>query len=182
MFIQTQSTPNPNTLKFIPGIKLLEKDNTYHFNKNDNCDNSLLATQLFEINGIESVFFGNDFLSITKNLDTHWDDIRKFILTILVDYFIANLPVIKCTDSKKKINTLHSKIEEQIINLLDEKIRPAVAQDGGDIIYNKFKEGVVYLELHGACQGCPSSTITLKEGIENMLKHYIPEIKSVQSI
>ena len=129
------------------------------------------------------MFFGNDFISITKNENINWDEIKTFILSNLVDYFIAGLPVVnEVNTDKKKKNKSNSKIEEQIIELLDSKIRPAVAQDGGDIVYNKFENGIVYLELHGACQGCPSSTITLKQGIENMLKHYIPEVESVESI
>ena len=183
MFIQTQDTPNPNTLKFIPGIEVIKHGSSRQFNKNDDCKESSLAKQLFEINGIESVLFGNDFISITKNENINWDEIKTFILSNLVDYFIAGLPVVnEVNTDKKKKNKSNSKIEEQIIELLDSKIRPAVAQDGGDIIYNKFENGIVYLELHGACQGCPSSTITLKQGIENMLKHYIPEVESVESI
>lgn len=182
MFIQTQDTPNPNTLKFIPGIEVIKPGFSHQFNKNDDCKDSSLAKQLLEINGVESVFFGNDFVSITKGENINWDEIKTFILSNLVDYFITGLPVINETNIDKKKNKSHSKIEEQIIELLDSKIRPAVAQDGGDIIYNKFEGGIVYLELHGACQGCPSSTITLKQGIENMLKHYIPEVESVESI
>lgn len=182
MFIQTQSTPNPNTLKFIPGIQIIKSSSSRQFNKNDDCKDSLLAKQLLEINGVESVFFGNDFVSITKNENINWNEVKTFILSNLVDYFIAGKPIINKKIRGKKKNKASSKIEEQIIELLDSKIRPAVAQDGGDIIYNKFENGIVYLELHGACQGCPSSTITLKQGIENMLKHYIPEIKSVESI
>ncbi len=182
MFIQTQDTPNPNTLKFIPGIEVIKLGSSHQFNKNDDCKDSLLAKQLLEINGVESVFFGNDFVSITKGENIDWDEIKTFVLSNLVDHFITGLPVINETNIDKKKNKSHSKIEEQIIELLDSKIRPAVAQDGGDIIYNKFEGGIVYLELHGACQGCPSSTITLKQGIENMLKHYIPEVESVESI
>jgi Fe-S cluster biogenesis protein NfuA len=182
MFIQTQDTPNPNTLKFIPGIEVIKLGSSQQFNKSDDCNDSLLAKQLLEIDGVESVFFGNDFISITKGEDINWDEIKTLILSNLVDYFITGLPVINETNIDKKKNQSHSKIEEQIIELLDSKIRPAVAQDGGDIVYNKFEGGIVYLELHGACQGCPSSTITLKQGIESMLKHYIPEVESVESI
>ena len=181
MYIQTQNTPNPNTLKFIPGIEVL-KNGSKQFNKHDNCADSLLAQQLFKIDGVDSIFFGNDFISVTKENKVDWETIKTFILSKLVDHFLAGLPVIKESQDKKKTIKANSKIEEQIIELLNSKIRPAVAQDGGDIIYNKFENGVVYLELHGACQGCPSSTITLKQGIENMLKHYIPEINSVESI
>lgn len=181
MYIQTQDTPNPNTLKFIPGIEIL-KNGSKQFNKNDNCTDSLLAQQLFEVDGVDSIFFGSDFISITKQNEVDWETIKTFILSKLVDHFLAGLPVIKELKNEKKPIKVNSKIEEQIIELLDSKIRPAVAQDGGDIIYNKFENGIVYLELHGACQGCPSSTITLKQGIENMFKHYIPEIKSVESI
>ena len=182
MYIQTQNTPNPNTLKFIPGIEIL-KNGSRQFNKADSYKDSPLAEQLFKIEGVEVVFFGSDFISVTKSDKTDWEKIKTFILSTLVDHLLAGLPIIKESPKNKVKKTEgNSKIEKQIIELLDSKIRPAVAQDGGDIIYNKFEDGIVYLELHGACQGCPSSTITLKQGIENMLKHYIPEVKSVESI
>jgi Fe-S cluster biogenesis protein NfuA len=185
MYIQTQETPNPNTVKFIIGIEIL-KQGTHHFNKEDDYSQSPLAIHLFEIDGVKSVFLGKDFVSITKDDDIDWDKINSCVLASLVDYFIAGRPVIEekaaKKNKKKKASEETSKIEEQIIELIDSKVRPAVAQDGGDIIYNKFENGIVYLELHGACHGCPSSTMTLKQGIENMLKHYVPEVESVEAI
>ena len=181
MFIQTQDTPNPNTLKFIPGRTVLA-EGSKQYNKDDNCVDSKLVGQLFTIQGVSSVFFGNDFISITKHDDMNWKKIKISILSYLVDHFVSGEPVVTELSINKKYTMPGSKIELQIIKLLNTKIRPAVAQDGGDIIYSKFENGTVFLKLHGACQGCPSSTITLKQGIENMLKHYIPEVKSVESI
>ena len=184
MYIQTQETPNHNTLKFIPGIEVTKKG-SYHFNKVDNdYSRSPLAKKLFEIEGIKSVFFGNDFVSITKEENMEWKKIRTYILTELIDYFMTEMPIIeeKNTVSKKANKSNNAKIEKQIIELIDTRVRPAVAGDGGDIIYDKFEDGVVYLKLRGACKGCPSAGMTLKHGIENMLKHYIPEVKSVESI
>ena len=187
MYIQTQETPNPNTIKFIPGVEVLKKG-SYHFNKcDDNYSHSPLVMQLFEISGVKSVFLGKDFISVTKEEEVVWDRLKTYILAGLVDHFVAGMPIIQ---EDKKVEEVHeaedaqmnSEIEKQIIELIDTKVRPAVAQDGGDIIYKRFTDGVVYLELHGACQGCPSSTITLKQGIENMLKYYVPEVKSVESI
>ena len=184
MYIQTQETPNPSTLKFIPGIEVLKRG-SHHFNKaDDNYAHSPLTKQLFKIEGVKSVFFGSDFISITKEENTQWDKIKTYILAKLVDNFMAGIPIIKEKKAipKKTSKEGNFKIEQQIIELINTKVRPAVARDGGDIIYNKFKDGIVYLKLHGACQGCPSATITLKQGIENMLKHYISEVKSVEPV
>ena len=184
MNIQTQETPNPNTLKFIPGTEVVKKG-SYHFSKADNdYAHSPLAKQLFEVEGIKSVFFGKDFISVTKEENAEWNKINSHILSKLVDHFIAGMPVIKEKKivSKKGSKRNNSKIEEQIIELINTKVRPAVAGDGGDIIYDRFENGVVYLELHGACRGCPSASMTLKYGIENMLKQHIPEVKSVESV
>jgi Fe-S cluster biogenesis protein NfuA len=185
MYIQTEETPNPNTIKFIPGVEVSKKE-SYHFNKSDDdYFHSPLAQRLFEIDSVRAVFLGQDFISVTKEDDVKWDRLKTYVLAGLVDHFVAGMPVIE--EKKGSANQvvdekIHSEIEKQIIELIDTKVRPAVAQDGGDIIYKKFEDGVVYLELHGACQGCPSSTITLKQGIENMLKHYVPEVQSVESI
>ena len=181
MFIQTQDTPNPNTLKFVPGTIVLAKGHK-QYNKDDDCTDSKLAEQLFTIKGIRAIFFGNDFISITKNDNIHWKKLKISILSYLVDHFVSGQPVIDKIFIDNHQEIPNSKIELEIIKLLNTKIRPAVAQDGGDIIYRKFENGIVFLELHGACQGCPSSTITLKQGIENMLKHYLREVKSVESI
>ncbi|WPX95991.1 NifU family protein [Candidatus Bandiella euplotis] len=185
MYIQTQDTPNPNTIKFIPGVEVLKKG-TYHFNNDDDYSNSPLAKRLFEIDGVKSVFLGKDFVSVTKEEDIAWDRLKTYVLAGMVDHFIAGIPVIEkkkeAGTKKLGIEKINSEIERQIIELIETKIRPAVAQDGGDITYKNFENGVVYLELHGACQGCPSSTITLKQGIESMLKYYVPEVQSVESI
>ena len=184
MNIQIQETPNPSTLKFIPGTEVVKKG-TYHFDKVDNdYEHSPLAKQLFKIEGIRSVFFSKNFISVTKEENAEWNKIKPYILSELVDHFIADLPIIKEKKiaSKKGCKKKNHKIEEQIIELINTRIRPAVAGDGGDIIYDRFENGIVYLKLHGACQGCPSASMTLKYGIENMLKQHIPEVKSVESV
>ena len=181
MFIQCENTPNPHALKFIiTDVKVC--DQVIHFNKDDDCSLSPLAAYLLKKNEVKSVLLGEEFITITKNEKHEWQKIRPSILADLTDFFNSNQPVmlenVKANEIKKNVN----KIEREIIDILDEKIRPAVAQDGGDIIFEKFENNVVYLKLQGACQGCPSATITLKQGIENMLKHYIPEVKSVEQI
>ena len=181
MFIKTQKTPNPNTLKFIPGIVIL-KGSPKEYHTIDNCKDSDIAKQLLKIRGVTLVFFGKDFISVSKDSETGWNEIKTFILSNLVDYIISGKAFVKTIRENDKSVIPNTKTKEKIINLLDTKIRPAVAQDGGDIVYNKFENGVLFLELHGACRGCPSSTITLKQGVENMLKHYIPEIQSVESV
>ena len=184
MYIQTQETPNPNTLKFIPGVEVIKKG-SYHFDKvDDDYLRSPLAKELFKIEGIRSVFFGRDFISITKEKKVKWEKIKSDVLPELVDHFIAGIPIVEEKEfvSKKVKKKKHSKVEEQIIELINTRVRPAVAGDGGDIIYEKFENGVVYLKLQGACSNCPMSSMTLKHGIENMLKHHIPEIESVESV
>lgn len=183
MYIQTEETPNPNTLKFVPGVEVY-KHGTLIFNKNDDYSTSALVTKLFNITGVASLFFGSDFISVTKEDQQKWSEIKTHILADLVDHFISGIPIVE--DKKQNTQELDektlSKIEKEILSLIDTKIRPAVAQDGGDIVFRKFENGVVYLEMQGACSGCPSSAVTLKQGVENMLKHYIPEVESVESI
>jgi len=182
MNIKIENTPNPNTLKFIPGVEVLKQHMIRNFSNKDDLNESTLAQQLFDIKGITNVFFGQYFISITKSAEEKWEEIQTPILAKLVDHFLSENPVLNTQqiDIKKENDKLD--IEKQIIELLNTRIRPAVAQDGGDIIYNRFEDGVLYLELHGACRGCPSSAITLKQGIENMVKHFIPEVQSVESI
>ena len=184
MYIQTQKTPNPNTLKFMPGIRVAANSLNYQFNKYEHFKYSLLAKQLIDIEGVKYLFFGKDFISITKHNNMDWLQIKMYILSNVIDYLISGLPLINKFYIYGKINftQANSTIEKKIINLLELKIRPVVANDGGDIIFNKYENGIVYLKLQGACKGCPSSSITLKQGIENMLIHYISEIKSVRSI
>lgn len=189
MFIQTEKTPNPNTLKFVPGEKVLESGTATFKNKEEASDKSPLASVLLEIPNVEMVFFGSDFITVTKAEEEDWNMIKAHILTNIMDHYISNRPIMigekKATNSNiNKANTASegdSEIVKEIKELIDTRVRPAVAEDGGDIIFQDFREGIVYLELHGACSGCPSSTATLKNGIENMLKHYIPEVEAVEA-
>lgn len=184
MFIQTQETPNPNTIKFIPEEVVLEKG-TAQFSNVETAKNSPLAISLFEIENVRSVFLGYNFISVTKSDDSSWDLLKAEVLTVIMEHFVAGKPVIihQDSDDKKKGDCDDDdEIVKQIKELIETRVRPAVAQDGGDIIYHGFEDGIVKLEMHGACSGCPSSTITLKNGIENMLKHYVPEVESVEAV
>ena len=182
MFIQTQDTPNPSSLKFIPDGKEVAGNKTYEFkNKKQAQGKSILAEKLFEIDGVSSVFFGSDFVTINKNEEKDWDELKTQILTTIMDFFISKKPIVN-EDIKEDNDEEDNEIVKQIKELIEMKVRPAVAMDGGDIIYRGFEDGIVQLELKGACSGCPSSTITLKNGIENMLKHYVPEVESVEAV
>lgn len=178
MFIQCEKTPNPHALKFvITDIQVSHE--VMYLNKEDDLSFAPLALYLFQRNEIVAVLLGVDFITITKHERYDWRKIRPLILGDLTDFFNS-----KQTATLKKDKTTKeiSKIEKEIISVINEKIRPAVAQDGGDVIFDKFENNIVYLKLQGACHGCPSATITLKQGIENMLKHYIPEVESVEQI
>lgn len=184
MFIQTQDTPNPQTLKFLPGVEVI-KSGTRSYENSDSCNDAPIAKTIFDVNGVRSVFLAKDFISVTKDEDQDWEYLKPLVLASIMDHFLAGMPtVLENSSTDNKNSKLHSNddITNQIIDLIETRVRPAVAQDGGDIIFRDFKDGIVYLELQGACSGCPSSTITLKSGIENMLKHYIPEVDSVESV
>lgn len=187
MFIQTEETPNPATLKFLPGKTLLTSG-TLEFKEKASADKNALAKKLFSDSNVNGVFIGKDFLTVTKSSDADWEELKPTILSMILDFFSSGGEIedeaYESDKSKKDINyTKEEKIiVEKIEELLDERIKPAVAQDGGDISFVKYNNGIVFLELRGACSGCPSSTITLKSGIENMLKYYIPEIDSVEAI
>jgi Fe-S cluster biogenesis protein NfuA len=189
MFIQTESTPNPSTLKFIPGKEVLG-DRTMQFNTKDEASISPLATALFSIEGVKAVFLGADFISVTKEGTIAWDIIKTDILTTIMEHFTAGHPIIGGQDTDNKGmatgasdvgNEDDDEITAQIREIINTRVRPAVAQDGGDIVFKRFEDGIVYLEMHGACSGCPSATVTLKNGVENMLKHYVPEVERVES-
>ena len=186
MFIQTEKTPNPLTLKFFPGRVVLE-DGTVFFRSKEEAADSPLADRIFKVNGVEGVFFGNDFITVSKVEKENWEDLKPNLLAAITDHYNSNQPIIN-SSSKVKTNTSEtqnsndSDLVKQIKELLDTRVRPSVAMDGGDIIYNDFKDGIVFLQMQGACSGCPSSTATLKMGIENMLKHYVPEVKEVQQV
>lgn len=179
MFIQTETTPNPMTLKFIPGQEVLASGSA-DFPNAEAANRSPLAQRLFEVDNVERVFFGTDFISVTKS-DIDWAHLKPAVLGVIMEHFTAGLPVmdqVEGADDGAEDNDTVRQIKE----LLDTRVRPVVAQDGGDIVYHGFEDGVVFLHMQGACAGCPSSSITLKHGIENMLKHYIPEVSEVRQV
>ena len=182
MFIQTESTPNPNALKFLPGVEVSPEQPVYMTSK-EGCG-SALAHKLFIIKNVEAVFFGSDFITITSSAGASWDVMKPEIIMTIMDHFVAGLPVFdNIQASKPNISKSDlTEIEKQIIEIIETRVRPSVAMDGGDIVYQGFENGVVFLELRGACSGCPSSTVTLKEGIESMLRHYVPEVQAVEAV
>ncbi len=179
MFVQTEITPNPNSLKFLPG-KIVSNNGSFSVSKKDETNNELVRN-LLSINGVEGIFLGKDFISINKFDDTSWDDIKHIVISLINDFYSDGKEFVIDKDLVE-IDKELPEIEKQIVKILDQKIRPAVAKDGGDIKFKEFKNGTVKVELHGSCSGCPSSTMTLKQGVENLLKHYIPEVKNVESI
>ena len=189
MFIQTEPTPNPLTLKFLPGRVVMEEGTAFFQNKSD-CSNSPLASRLFSIEDVTGVFFGSDFVTITQKENSDWQILKPMILGAIMDHYNSGEQTIIDSedDSENDATTLtesaneNSTIIKKIKELLDTRVRPAVAMDGGDIVFQGFEEGIVYLHMQGACSGCPSSTATLKMGIENMLKHYVPEVKEIRQI
>ncbi len=185
MFIQTESTPNPATLKFLPGQTVLEMG-TADFPNADGAASSPLATRLFAVDGVTGVFFGTDFVTVTKHADVEWDHMKPALLGAIMEHFQSGQPVMgagaKASSGHADHDGPDSVVVGQIKELLDTRVRPAVAQDGGDITFHGFDRGVVYLHMQGACAGCPSSTLTLKMGIENLLRHYIPEVTEVRPV
>mgnify|MGYP002844833509 FL=1 len=185
MFIQTEITPNPSTLKFIPGEKVLDTGSVEFANKNE-AKQSPLALRLFSVRGVESVFFSTDFISISKSDHEEWDGLKPLVLEAITDHYETGESTLLAKEDKNVDSSASKGKDSDIVlkiqDLINTKVRPAVAQDGGDITFEGFKDGVVSLKLKGACAGCPSSTATLKSGIENMLKHYIPAVKEVQSV
>ena len=182
MFIQTENTPNPSTLKFIPGETVLG-NGTANFTSKSDAVKSPLAQALFDIKNVEAVFLGSDFISVTKSENSGWDSLKTEILTTIMEHYVAEKPIMLENDTPAPESVEdEDEIVKQIRELIDTRVRPSVAQDGGDIIFHGFENGIVKLEMHGACAGCPSSAVTLKDGIENMLKHYIPEVESVESV
>jgi Fe-S cluster biogenesis protein NfuA len=182
MFIQTEATPNPATLKFIPGVTVLA-DGSADFPDASAAGESPLARRLFAIEGVEGVFFGADFVTVTKG-GAEWDHLKPAILGAIMEHFASGQPVMEggAQGGHAEHDGPDAHIVGQIKELLDTRVRPAVAQDGGDITFHGFESGVVYLTMRGACAGCPSSTMTLKMGIENLLRHYIPEVTEVRPV
>ena len=179
MFVQTEITPNPNSLKFIPG-KVVSNNGSIEITTKDQTSNELIIN-LLSINGVEGIFLGKDFISINKNEDILWDDIKHIVISLINDFYSSGKECVVDKNLKEDTENLQE-IEKKIIKILDEKIKPAVARDGGDIKFKEFKNGVVKVQLQGSCSGCPSATMTLKQGVQNLLSHYIPEIKQVEAI
>jgi len=183
MFIQTEQTPNPATLKFLPGREVMASG-TADFPTPETASRSPLAERLFQIDGISGVFFGSDFVTVTKGAEQEWQLLKPAILGAIMEHFTSGRPIILPSDPAQgpAAGAEDSELVAQIKELLDTRVRPAVAQDGGDIIFHGFERGVVYLHMQGSCSGCPSSTATLKAGIENMLRHYLPEVVEVRAV
>ena len=180
MFIQTQDTPDPATLKFIPGVPVMDAG-TADFPAAESASSSPLARRLFQIDGVRGVFLGGDFVAVTKDEALDWFALKPSILAGIMEHYASGLPVVESTDSAADDGADDDDTVKQIKQLLDTRVRPAVAMDGGDIVFQNFDDGIVTLQMRGACQGCPSSTATLKMGIENMLRHYIPEVREVRA-
>ncbi len=179
MFVQTEITPNPNSLKFLPG-KTVSNIGSVEINKKDETNNELIRN-LLSITGVEGIFLGEDFISVNKYDDVEWDEIKHIVISLINDFY-SNGNDFVLNKSIKEENKDFSEIENKIIKILNDKIRPAVAKDGGDIKFKEFKDGIVKVQLQGSCSGCPSSTMTLKQGVQNLLCHYIPEVKNVEAI
>ena len=180
MFIQTEQTPNPSTLKFLPGRVVMEKG-TADFADAGSAHGSPLARRLFAVEGVERVFFGSDFVTVTKAADKDWQVLKPSILGGIMEHYTSGEPVVAASAEAGEAAAEDDEVVAQIKELLETRVRPAVAQDGGDIVFQDFRDGVVYLHMQGSCSGCPSSTATLKMGIENLLKHYVPEVVEVQA-
>jgi Fe-S cluster biogenesis protein NfuA len=184
MFIQTEQTPNPATLKFLPGRTVIASG-TANFPDAESAARSPLAQKLFTLDGVTGVFFGYDFVTVTKAGAFDWYALKPAVLGVIMEVFTTGAPIMladAATTGESTASAEDDEIVSQIKELIDTRVRPAVAQDGGDIIFHGFEDGVVYLQMHGSCSGCPSSTATLKAGIENMLRHYIPEVQEVRPI
>ena len=179
MFFQTEVTPNPNSFKFLPGKKV-SNNGPYEITKKDGIQNDLVRN-ILSVNGVEGIFLGEDFISVNKADAIKWDDIKHIVISLINDFYSDGKEfVIDGNAEEQKVD--FDEIEQKIIKILDQKIRPAVARDGGDIKFKEFKDGVVKVQLQGSCSGCPSSTMTLKQGVQNLLCHYLPEVKEVVAI
>ena len=180
MFVQTEITPNPNSLKFLPGKKVSNDIPTEIIKKNET--NNELIRNILSINGVRGIFLSDEFLSVNKDEKVEWEDLKHIIISFINDYYSSGNEIIIDKNKNNSKNLNLSDIEKKIINILETKVRPAVARDGGDIKFKEFKNGVVTVNLQGSCSGCPSSTMTLKKGVQNLLCHYIPEIKEVIAV
>ena len=179
MFVQTESTPNPNSLKFLPGKKV-SNSGPYEITNKEDMNNELVRN-ILSVNGVEGIFLGQDFISVNKNENIKWDEIKHIVISLINDFYADGKEFVIDENIKEEDLDL-SEIESKIVKILEEKIRPAVARDGGDIKFKEFKDGIVKVQLQGSCSGCPSSTMTLKQGVQNLLCHYLPEVKEVVAI
>ena len=179
MFVQIEVTPNPNSLKFLPGKKV-SNSGSFEITKKDNIKNELIRN-ILSVNGVEGIFLSKDFLSVNKYDHVSWDEIKHIIISLINDYYSSGKEYVIDKDLLESNENL-GELEKKIVKLLDQKIRPAVAKDGGDIKFKEFKDGIVKVELQGSCSGCPSSTMTLKQGVQNLLCHYLPEVKGVEAV
>jgi Fe-S cluster biogenesis protein NfuA len=179
MFVQTEVTPNPNSLKFLPGKKV-SNSGPYEITNKEDVQNELVRN-ILSIHGVEGIFLGQDFISVNKSENNKWDEIKHIVISLINDFYADGKEFV-IDENIKEENFDLSEIELKIVKILEEKIRPAVAKDGGDIKFKEFKNGVVKVQLQGSCSGCPSSTMTLKQGVQNLLCHYLPEVKEVVAI
>ena len=179
MFVQTEVTPNPNSLKFLPGKKV-SNSGPYEITNKEDMQNELVRN-ILSINGVQGIFLGQDFISVNKNQNVKWDEIKHIVISLINDFYADGKEFVIDENIKEEDLDL-SEIESKIVKILEEKIRPAVARDGGDIKFKEFKDGIVKVQLQGSCSGCPSSTMTLKQGVQNLLCHYLPEVKEVVAI
>tara|TARA_B100001769_G_C21885621_1_gene478734 strand:- start:38 stop:577 length:540 start_codon:yes stop_codon:yes gene_type:complete len=179
MFVQTETTPNPNSLKFLPG-KTVSNGGSFEITKKDDVKNELIRN-LMSVNGVEGIFLSREFISINKYDDTSWDEIKHIVISLINDFYSSGKDYV-IDKNPFEINENLGELEKKIIKILDQKIRPAVAKDGGDIKFKEFKNGIVMVQLQGSCSGCPSSTMTLKQGVQNLLCHYLPEVKEVVAV
>jgi Fe-S cluster biogenesis protein NfuA len=179
MFVQTEVTPNPNSLKFLPG-KNVSNSGPYEITNKDQINNELVKN-ILSVNGVEGVFLGKDFISVNKSDQINWDEIKHIVTSFINDFYSDGKEFVIDENIKEEDSDL-DEIEQKIVKILDQKIRPAVARDGGDIKFKEYKDGVVKVQLQGSCSGCPSSTMTLKQGVQNLLCHYLPEVKEVIAI
>jgi len=179
MFVQTEITPNPNSLKFIPG-KIVSNRGSFEISKKEETNNQLLQN-LLSVSGVQGIFLGKDFISINKFDDYEWEDMKHIIISLINDFYSDGKECVIDKDLNEEKENFEE-IEKKIIKILEQKIRPAVAKDGGDIKFKSFNNGIVKVQLQGSCSGCPSSTLTLKQGVQNLLRHYIPEVKEVEAI
>ena len=179
MFVQIEITPNPNSLKFIPG-KIVSNGGSFEITKKDNIQNELIRN-ILSINGVEGIFLSKDFISVNKYDEISWDEIKHIVISLINDFYASGKEFVINKDLNETTKNLNE-IEKKIVQILEQKIRPAVAKDGGDIKFKEFKDGIVKVQLQGSCSGCPSSTMTLKQGVQNLLCHYLPEVKEVIAI